>query len=105
MIRSRTAVDLVDDPRAVDADGVVLPGVSALSEGMDNAGPFPYSYCRTQVMPPLGGCRGVFETSHPRTAKSTFTYLCPTVSTQHLALKLNSPEDWFEKLRRYNVSG
>ena len=38
------------------------------------------SYCRTQVMPPLGGCRGVFETSHPRTAKSTFTYLCPTVS-------------------------
>jgi glutamine amidotransferase len=39
--RAGAAVDLVEDPGAVDtADGVVLPGVGAFSEGMDNAGPF-----------------------------------------------------------------
>jgi glutamine amidotransferase len=39
--RAGAAVDIVEDPGAVDtADGVVLPGVGAFSEGMDNAGPF-----------------------------------------------------------------
>jgi len=39
--RAGAAVELVEDPGAVDtADGVVLPGVGAFSEGMDNAGPF-----------------------------------------------------------------
>ncbi|MEF8851399.1 MAG: imidazole glycerol phosphate synthase subunit HisH [Haloarculaceae archaeon] len=39
--RAGAAVGLVEDPAAVDtADGVVLPGVGAFSEGMDNAGPF-----------------------------------------------------------------
>jgi len=39
--RAGAGVDIVDDPGAIDsADGVVLPGVGAFSEGMDNAGPF-----------------------------------------------------------------
>jgi glutamine amidotransferase len=39
--RAGAAVELVEDPGAIDtADGVVLPGVGAFSEGMDNAGPF-----------------------------------------------------------------
>ncbi|WP_336328376.1 imidazole glycerol phosphate synthase subunit HisH [Halovenus sp. HT40] len=39
--RAGAAVDVTDDPGAIaDADGIVLPGVGAFSEGMDNAGPF-----------------------------------------------------------------
>ncbi|MFB6151988.1 MAG: imidazole glycerol phosphate synthase subunit HisH [Haloarculaceae archaeon] len=39
--RAGAGVAIVDDPGAIDrADGVVLPGVGAFSEGMDNAGPF-----------------------------------------------------------------
>jgi glutamine amidotransferase len=39
--RAGASVTLVEDPAALDAaDGLVLPGVGAFSEGMDNAGPF-----------------------------------------------------------------
>jgi len=39
--RAGATVDLIEDPGAVStADGIVLPGVGAFSEGMDNAGPF-----------------------------------------------------------------
>ena len=39
--RAGAGVTLVDDPGALDsADGIVLPGVGAFSEGMENAGPF-----------------------------------------------------------------
>lgn len=39
--RAGARVDLSADPTALaDADGIVLPGVGAFSEGMENAGPF-----------------------------------------------------------------
>ncbi|MFD1513237.1 imidazole glycerol phosphate synthase subunit HisH [Halomarina rubra] len=39
--RAGAAVEVTDDAGAIDrADGVVLPGVGAFSEGMENAGPF-----------------------------------------------------------------
>ena len=39
--RADAAVSVSADPGAIDdADGIVLPGVGAFSEGMDNAGPF-----------------------------------------------------------------
>jgi glutamine amidotransferase len=39
--RAGAEVTLTDDPADLDtADGIVLPGVGAFSEGMDNAGPF-----------------------------------------------------------------
>jgi len=39
--RAGAGVELIDDPGAIrNADGIVLPGVGAFSEGMDNAGPF-----------------------------------------------------------------
>jgi glutamine amidotransferase len=39
--RAGADVAVSDDPGAIgDADGVVLPGVGAFSEGMENAGPF-----------------------------------------------------------------
>jgi len=39
--RAGAAVELIEDPGAIDtADGIVLPGVGAFSEGMENAGPF-----------------------------------------------------------------
>jgi glutamine amidotransferase len=39
--RAGATVDIVDDPaRLADADGVVLPGVGAFREGVENAGPF-----------------------------------------------------------------
>jgi glutamine amidotransferase len=39
--RAGATVEVSEDPDAVErADGVVLPGVGAFSEGMENAGPF-----------------------------------------------------------------
>ncbi|MFD1585979.1 imidazole glycerol phosphate synthase subunit HisH [Halorientalis brevis] len=39
--RAGADVDIVEDPAAFEhADGIVLPGVGAFSEGMENAGPF-----------------------------------------------------------------
>jgi glutamine amidotransferase len=39
--RAGAAVEISDDPAALSgADGIVLPGVGAFSEGMENAGPF-----------------------------------------------------------------
>ena len=39
--RANASVELSADPSALgDADGIVLPGVGAFSEGMENAGPF-----------------------------------------------------------------
>ncbi|MFC6975272.1 imidazole glycerol phosphate synthase subunit HisH [Halomicroarcula sp. GCM10025709] len=39
--RAGAEVTLTEDPASFDAaDGIVLPGVGAFSEGMDNAGPF-----------------------------------------------------------------
>jgi len=39
--RAGASVELIDDPEALgDADGIVLPGVGAFGEGMENAGPF-----------------------------------------------------------------
>ncbi len=39
--RVGAAVQITDDPAEIeDADGIVLPGVGAFSEGMENAGPF-----------------------------------------------------------------
>ena len=60
--RAGATVDLVDDPGAVDAaDGVVLPGVGAFSEGMDNAGPFREALVDTAEAgkPLLGICLGM----------------------------------------------
>jgi glutamine amidotransferase len=39
--RANAAVTISDDPGALDdADGIVLPGVGAFGDGMENAGPF-----------------------------------------------------------------
>jgi len=39
--RANAAVTVSDDPGALDdADGIVLPGVGAFGDGMENAGPF-----------------------------------------------------------------
>lgn len=39
--RAGATVDVTDDPEALhDADGIVLPGVGAFGEGMENAAPF-----------------------------------------------------------------
>lgn len=39
--RGGATVDFIDDPAALDrADGIVLPGVGAFREGVENAGPF-----------------------------------------------------------------
>jgi glutamine amidotransferase len=60
--RADAAVTISDDPAAIeDADGIVLPGVGAFSEGMENAGPFRDSLVEAAEAgtPLLGICLGM----------------------------------------------
>jgi len=60
--RAGATVAVSDDPGAVgDADGIVLPGVGAFSEGMENAGPFREALARAADadVPLFGICLGM----------------------------------------------
>jgi glutamine amidotransferase len=60
--RAGAEVTLTDDPADFDAaDGIVLPGVGAFSEGMDNAGPFrePLVEAAAEGKPLFGICLGM----------------------------------------------
>jgi glutamine amidotransferase len=60
--RAGAAVTVTDDAAAfADADGLVLPGVGAFSEGMDNAGPFREALLdqARQGTPLFGICLGM----------------------------------------------
>jgi len=60
--RAGAVVTISDDPAALeDADGIVLPGVGAFSEGMDNAGPFRNALVEAAEdgRPLLGICLGM----------------------------------------------
>jgi glutamine amidotransferase len=60
--RAGAEVTLTDDPADFDtADGIVLPGVGAFSEGMDNAGPFrePLIDAAADGKPLFGICLGM----------------------------------------------
>mgnify|MGYP000560229323 CR=1 FL=1 len=60
--RAGATVTISDDPAALDtADGIVLPGVGAFSEGMDNAGPFREALVEAAEdgRPLLGICLGM----------------------------------------------
>jgi len=60
--RAGADVDLVTDPGALDrADGIVLPGVGAFSEGMENAGPFREALVDAAAdgLPIFGICLGM----------------------------------------------
>ena len=60
--RAGAAVTVTDDPAAfADADGLVLPGVGAFSEGMENAGPFREALVEQarQGTPLFGICLGM----------------------------------------------
>ncbi|ERH09182.1 MAG: imidazole glycerol phosphate synthase subunit hisH [halophilic archaeon J07HX64] len=60
--RAGASVALVEQPAALDvADGLILPGVGAFSEGMDNAGPFREALIeQTEERKPLFGiCLGM----------------------------------------------
>jgi len=60
--RAGAAVTITDDPSAfAGADGVVLPGVGAFSEGMENAGPFrePLRAVVDRGQPLFGICLGM----------------------------------------------
>lgn len=60
--RGGAAVELVDDPDALEAaDGIVLPGVGAFREGVENAGPFqePLLEAAANGMPVFGICLGM----------------------------------------------
>ena len=60
--RAGAAVELSDDPAEFgSADGIVLPGVGAFSEGMDNAGPFREALVEQAEAgtPLLGICLGM----------------------------------------------
>ncbi|WP_135664550.1 imidazole glycerol phosphate synthase subunit HisH [Halorhabdus rudnickae] len=60
--RADAHVQISDDPADLDAaDGIVLPGVGAFSEGMDNAGPFRDILldAATEGKPLLGICLGM----------------------------------------------
>jgi imidazole glycerol phosphate synthase subunit hisH (EC 2.4.2.-) len=60
--RAGAAVEVSADPAALErADGIVLPGVGAFSEGMENAGPFrgPLAAAADAGQPILGICLGM----------------------------------------------
>ncbi len=60
--RAGAEVTLSDDPTDFDtADGIVLPGVGAFSEGMENAGPFRDALidAATEGRPLFGICLGM----------------------------------------------
>ena len=60
--RAGAAVSITDDPDDfATADGIVLPGVGAFSEGMDNAGPFrePLAAAADRGQPIFGICLGM----------------------------------------------
>jgi glutamine amidotransferase len=60
--RAGAAVSITDDPDDFEAaDGIVLPGVGAFSEGMDNAGPFrePLAAAAERGQPVFGICLGM----------------------------------------------
>jgi glutamine amidotransferase len=60
--RAGAAVEISADPGAVDAaDGIVLPGVGAFSEGMENAGPFrgALADAASEGRPLFGICLGM----------------------------------------------
>ncbi len=60
--RAGAEVTLTADPADFDrADGIVLPGVGAFSEGMENAGPFRDALvdAATEGMPLFGICLGM----------------------------------------------
>ena len=60
--RAGAAVSITEDPDDfAAADGIVLPGVGAFSEGMDNAGPFraPLAAAADRGQPIFGICLGM----------------------------------------------
>lgn len=60
--RAGATVELVSDPPAIAAaDGIVLPGVGAFREGVENAGPFrePLVAAAEDGQPILGICLGM----------------------------------------------
>jgi glutamine amidotransferase len=60
--RAGAGVEVSTDPAALDrADGIVLPGVGAFSEGMENAGPFRDALCdiADSGTPLFGICLGM----------------------------------------------
>ncbi|MFD1599174.1 imidazole glycerol phosphate synthase subunit HisH [Halobellus rarus] len=60
--RAGASVSITDDPADFEAaDGIVLPGVGAFSEGMDNAGPFrePLAAAADRGQPIFGICLGM----------------------------------------------
>ncbi|SFF85632.1 glutamine amidotransferase [Halopelagius inordinatus] len=60
--RAGADVTITDDPAEfADADGIVLPGVGAFSEGMENAGPFrePLAAAAERGQPIFGICLGM----------------------------------------------
>ncbi|ERG96265.1 imidazole glycerol phosphate synthase subunit HisH [Haloquadratum walsbyi] len=60
--RAGASVTLSADPESLaDADGIVLPGVGAFSEGMENAGPFRESLAAAvdRDQPVFGICLGM----------------------------------------------
>jgi glutamine amidotransferase len=60
--RAGAGVEVSTDPAHLDrADGIVLPGVGAFSEGMENAGPFRDALCdaAAEGTPLFGICLGM----------------------------------------------
>ncbi len=60
--RAGAAVEITDDPDAFgEADGIVLPGVGAFREGVENAGPYrePLLNAAERGQPVFGVCLGM----------------------------------------------